>query len=90
MQLTCGGGAKNQVANDLGGCPTGQSALGLEAAVGIAVDNSNFGNHGDGFIIILILVVREFLGASVDRDERHHHGQCQHQRKEFLHGLSSF
>ena len=87
MQLRCGGGAQDQVADDLGRSPTGQGVLGLEAAVFIAIHNTDFGNHVDSFFVVQLFVVREFLGAGIDRDERHHHGQRQHQRKELLHGF---
>ena len=90
MQLRCGGGAQDQVADDLGRSPTAQIVRGSEAAVLTAIHNPDFGDHGDSFIIGDVFVVLELLGAGVDRDERHHHGQRQHQRKEFLHVLSSF
>ena len=84
-----GGGAKDQVADDLGGSATGQGVGGTEVTFGIAVDDLCGGHHGNGFIISDLVVVGEVLGTSRDGDQRHGHHQSQYQRKELLHGVSS-
>ena len=89
-QLSGGGGAKDQVADDLGSSATGQGVARLEGAVFVTVDNSHFGDHGDGFVISDVGVILELLGAGADSDQRHGHHQSQNQRKELLHGVSSF
>ena len=85
-----GGGAKDQVADDLGGRATGQDIIGTEVAVGITVDNTQGRDHIHSFFVGDLAVVREVLGAGADGDQRHGHHQSQYQRKELLHGVSSF
>ena len=89
-QSVSSGGAQDQVADDLGGSTAGQSALGIEGAIGITTDDAQGGHHFDSFFIVDLAVVGEVLGASADGDQRHGHHQSQNQRKELLHGVSSF
>ena len=84
-----GGGAKDQVADDLGGSATGQGVGGTEVTFGIAVDDLCGGHHGNSFVISDLAAVGEVLGTSADGDQRHGHHQSQYQRKELLHGVSS-
>ena len=84
------GGAKDQVADDLGGRPAGQQIVGAEGVVAVAIDNAQFGNHVDSGIIVNVAVVREVRGARADGDQGHGHDQSKHQRKELLHGDSSY
>ena len=86
----CGGGAKDQVADDLGSSATGQGGGGVEGTVGITVDDLHGGHHVDSFRIVDLGAVGEVLGTSADGDQRHGHHQSQYQRKELLHGISSF
>ena len=90
MELDSGGGTQDQVADDLRGSLTGQGVGGIELAVGIAIDNSNLGDHGDGFIIGDGVAIREVLGPGADGHEAHDHNQRQDQREKSLHGVSSF
>ena len=85
-----GGGAKDQVADDLGSSATGQGGGGTEVTFGIAVDDLHGGHHVDSFRIRDLAAVGEVLGTSRDGDQRHGHHQSQYQRKELLHGVSSF
>ena len=85
----CSGGAKDQVADDLGSSATGQGGGGIEGTVGITVDDLHGGHHGNSFVISNLAVVGEVLGTSRDGDQRHGHHQSQYQRKELLHGVSS-
>ncbi|CAN3973695.1 tryptophan--tRNA ligase, partial [Dysosmobacter welbionis] len=86
-----GGGAQDQVADDLGGRATGQDIIGTEVAVGITVDNTQGRDHIHSFFVGDLAVVREVLGAGADGDQRHGHHQSKHQRKELLHwDFSSF
>ena len=80
-----GGGAQDQVADDLGGRATGQDIIGTEVAVGITVDNTQGRDHIHSFFVGDLAVVREVLGAGADGDQRHGHHQSKHQRKELLH-----
>ena len=80
-----GGGAQDQVADDLGGSATGQDIIGTEVAVGITVDNTQGRDHIHSFFVGDLAVVREVLGARADSDQRHGHHQSKHQRKELLH-----
>ena len=89
-QSGCGGGAKDQVADDLGSSATGQGVAGIEGTVGIAVDDLCLGQHVNSFSVVDLAAVREVLGTSADGDQRHGHHQSQYQRKELLHGISSF
>ena len=88
-QLSGSGGAEDQVADDLGSLTTVQGSLGLEGTVGITVDDLHSGQHGDGFVIVDFVSVREVLGAGADGDQRHGHNQSQNQRKELLHVVFS-
>ena len=85
-----GGGAKDQVADDLGSSATGQGGGGVEGTVGITVDNLSGGHHVNSFSVLNLAAVGEVLGTSADGDQRHGHHQSQYQRKELLHGVSSF
>ena len=89
-QSGCGGGAKDQVADDLGSSATGQGGGGVEGTVGITVDNLSGGHHVNSFSVLDLAAVSEVLGTSADGDQRHGHHQSQYQRKELLHGVSSF
>ena len=89
-QSASGGGAKDQVADDLGGSATGQGGGGTEVTFGIAVDDLHGGHHVDSFRIVDLAAVGEVLGTGRDGDQRHGHHQSQYQRKELLHGVSSF
>ena len=80
------GGAQQQIADDLGCRTAGQSGVGIEAAVGVTVDNPNGGDHVNSFRILDLAVVREVLGAGADGEQRQRHHQRQSQRKELLHG----
>ena len=51
-QSGCGGGAKDQVADDLGGSATGQGGGGIEGTVGITVDDLHGGHHVDSFSVV--------------------------------------
>ena len=88
-QLSGSGGAEDQVADDLGSLTTVQGSLGLEGTVGITVDDLHSGQHGDGFVIVDFVSIREVLGAGADGDQRHGHNQSQNQRKELLHVVFS-
>ena len=85
-----GGGAKDHVADDLGSSATGQGGGGTEVTFGIAVDDLHGGHHVDSFFVGNLAAVGEVLGAGRDGDQRHGHHQSQYQRKELLHGVSSF
>ena len=87
MEGSSGGGAQDQVADDLGSSTTGQGALGIEGAVSIAADDADGGHHVDSFSIVDGAVIGEVLGAGADGDQRHGHNQSQNQRKELLHGV---
>ena len=89
-QSGCGGGAKDQVADDLGGSATGQGGAGTEVTFGIAVDDLRGGHHVNSFFVGDGAVIGEVLGTGADSDQRHGHHQSQYQRKELLHGVSSF
>ena len=88
-QSRCGGGAKDQVADDLGSSATGQGGGGTEVTFGIAVDDLHGGHHVDSFSVLDLGAVGEVLGTGRDGDQRHGHHQSQYQRKELLHGVSS-
>ena len=89
-QSGCGGGAKDQVADDLGGSATSQGGGGVEGTVGITVDYLRGGHHVNSFFVGDLAVIGEVLGTGADSDQRHGHHQSQYQRKELLHGVSSF
>ena len=88
-QSAGGGGAQDQVADDLGGSATGQGVLGIESAVFVALNNAQSGHHVNSFFVLDLAVVREVLGTGRDSDQRHGHRQSQNQRKELLHGIFS-
>ena len=89
-QSASGGGAKDQVADDLGGSATGQGGGGTEVTFGITGDDIHSGHHVDSFFVLDLGAVAEVLGTGRDGDQRHGHHQSQYQRKELLHGVSSF
>ena len=80
-----GGGAQDQVADDLGSLTTIQGVLGLEGAVSVTIDDTDCGHHVDSFLIGDAVIIREVRGTSADGDQRHGHNQSQYQRKELLH-----
>ena len=86
----CGGGAKDQVADDLGSSATGQGGGGIEGTIGVTIDDLHGGHHVDSFSVLNLGAVGEVLGTGRDGDQRHGHHQSQYQRKELLHGVSSF
>ena len=91
VELSRGGGPQDHVADDLGSGAASQVVTRLEVAARVTINNFDGGDHVDGFFVGDVTVVRELLGAGVDRDERHHHDQRQHQRKELSHlGLPPF
>ena len=89
-QSASGGGAKDQVADDLGGSATGQGGAGTEVTFGITGDDIHSGHHVDSFFVLDLGAVAEVLSTGRDGDQRHGHHQSQYQRKELLHGVSSF
>ena len=86
----CGGGAKDQVADDLGSSATGQGGGGIEGTIGVTIDDLHGGHHVDSFSVLNLGAVAEVLSTGRDGDQRHGHHQSQYQRKELLHGVSSF
>ena len=88
-QSAGGGGPEDQVADDLSSRATGQSVLGVEGAVFVAVNDPHGGHHVNSFFVLNLAVVREVLGTGRDSDQRHGHRQSQNQRKELLHGIFS-
>ena len=88
-QSGCGGGAKDQVADDLGSSATGQGGGGIEGTIGVTIDDLHGGHHVNSFFVSDLAAVGEVLGTSRDGDQRHGHHQSQYQRKELLHGVSS-
>ena len=73
-----GGGAQDQVADDLGGRATGQDIVRTEIAVAVTIDDTDTGDYVDGFLIGDLTVVREVLGAGADGDQGHGHHQSKH------------
>ena len=69
MELSRGGGPQDHVADDLGSGAASQVVTRLEVAARVTINNFDGGDHVDGFLIGDVTVVRELLGAGVDRDE---------------------
>ena len=84
-QSAGGGGAEDQVADDLRGRATGQDSIRAEGIVAVAVDDVQRGDDVDGFFVSDVAVIGEVLGAGADGDQRQGHRQSQNQRKELLH-----
>ena len=80
-----GGGAEDQVADDLGSRAAGQGPVGTEGVIAVTVHDPQCGDHVDSFFVIDVAVIGEVHSARADSDQRHGHHQSEHQRKELLH-----